>query len=141
MAAVSQIKLPNSTIVDIHDSRIVDLVDNSTVEAGAWLAKTTPASLISSYSEGIIVKYKLTYAGAATTTLNVNGLGAKTVYQYGSTKLDTQYPVGTVLYLYYSSINDGCWMLINGYDTTYTITGGTNSAQSAGAAGTNVWMM
>ena len=109
----------------IQDSiPIIDTQDNGTSAAGTWKAKTTPASLITAYTDGMMIRYKLTYAGASTTTLNVNGLGAKTVYRRGTTKLTTHYGVGSYLILYYStSFDSGSWQVLTDYDanTTYSI--------------------
>ena len=118
MAEIRQIKI-GTTTYDINDSRIITLQDNSTATAGTWLAKT---SQISAYADGQIFIYKVAKAGASTTTLNVTGsagtaLGAKTVYRSGSTKVTTQYAVGTYLLLYYSSsLNSGSFLVLNDYD-------------------------
>ena len=94
---------------------IIDLDDNGTTTAGTWLASS---SAISAYTDGLMVRYKLTKAGAATTTLNINGLGAKTVYRFNSTKLTTHYSVGSYLILIYNaSLNSGCWITVDGYDS------------------------
>ena len=118
MAEIRQIKI-GTTTYDINDSRIIALQDNSTATAGTWLAKTHQ---ISAYADGQIFIYKVVKAGASTTTLNVTGsagtaLGAKTVYRSGSTKVTTQYAVGTYLLLYYSSsLNSGSFLVLNDYD-------------------------
>ena len=94
---------------------IIDLDDNGTTTAGTWLASS---SAISAYTDGLMVRYKLTKAGAATTTLNINGLGAKTVYRFNSTKLTTHYSVGSyVILIYNTSLNSGCWITVDGYDS------------------------
>lgn len=94
--------------------QIYELSDNGTSTAGTWLGQNAD---ITALTDGMLVTYKLTKAGASTTRLNVNGLGAKTVYRYGSTKLTTQYAVGSILLLQYNaSLNSGCWMVVNDYD-------------------------
>ena len=93
---------------------IFRLTDGGTATAGTWLASH---SGITAYSDGMLVLYRIAKAGASTTTLNINSLGAKTVYRYGSTKLTTQYPVGSYLLLYYStSLNSGSWTVLHDYD-------------------------
>lgn len=110
---ITQLKI-GSTIYDINDNRLITLEDNSTATAGTWLAKT---SQISALADGQMFLYKPTKAGATTTTLNINGLGAKNVYRAGTTKLTTQYAANTYLLLVYnSSLNSGCFMVLNDYD-------------------------
>lgn len=94
---------------------IYDLSDNGTTTAGTWKGANSD---IEALTDGLMVRYKITKAGSNTTTLNVNGLGAKTVYRYGSTKLTTQYGVGSYITLYYStSLNSGSWILANDRDS------------------------
>ena len=94
---------------------IYSLEDNGTTTAGTWLAKNND---ITSLYDGLTVKYKITVAGATTTTLKINNLDAKTVYRYNATKLTTEYSVGSYLILYYSaSLNSGSWILYTSYDS------------------------
>jgi hypothetical protein len=73
------------------------------VTAGVW---TGSDSRITKYYNGLTVLYVPTVAGASTTTLNINSLGAKTCYYTGTTKLTTQYPIGTPILFTYI---DGSW--------------------------------
>jgi len=96
---------------------ICTLEDNGTKTAGTWLAKTDK---ISSLVDGQLFLYKITVAGATTTTLNITGssgtaLGAHTIYRYGTTKLTTQYAVGQYLILVYNTTNT-CFRVVNDYD-------------------------
>ena len=95
---------------------IITLEDNNSTKAGTWLAKTNKVSAL---VDGQLFLYKITVAGASTTTLNITGsggaLGAKTVYRTGTTKLTTQYAVGHYILLAYNSLNT-CFRLINDYD-------------------------
>ena len=95
---------------------IVTLEDNNSTTAGTWLAKTNKVSAL---VDGQLFLYKITVAGASTTTLNITGsggaLGAKTVYRTGTTKLTTQYAVGHYILLAYNSLNT-CFRLVNDYD-------------------------
>lgn len=95
---------------------IVTLEDNNSTKAGTWLAKTNKVSAL---VDGQLFLYKITVAGASTTTLNITGsggdLGAKTVYRTGTTKLTTQYAVGHYILLAYNSLNT-CFRLVNDYD-------------------------
>ena len=95
---------------------IITLEDNNSTTAGTWLAKTNKVSAL---ADGQLFLYKITVAGASTTTLNITGsggaLGAKTVYRTGTTKLTTQYAVGHYILLAYNSLNT-CFRLVNDYD-------------------------
>lgn len=102
---------------ELKDKIFIPLEDNGTTTAGTWLAKT---SLVSALTDGNVFIYKVTVAGANTTTLNITGsggtaLGAKTVYRYGAIKLTTQYGVGQYILLIYNSTND-CFRALNDYD-------------------------
>ena len=66
---------------------------------------------ITSYYDGLTIRYKIGVAGQTTTTLNINGLGAEPVYLFNTTKLTTQFPVGSIIHLtYHTDLNSGCWM-------------------------------
>ena len=65
--------------------------------AGTWIG-THPE--ITSYYEGLAIAYKIGVAGASTTTLNINNLGAKTVKRNNS-NLTTHLPVNSVVMLVY----------------------------------------
>jgi len=71
--------------------------------AGTW---TGSCAGFTAYSNGLTVLYRPNVAGASTTTLNINGLGAKTCYYNGTSKLTTHYPVGSVILLTY---HDNGW--------------------------------
>ena len=89
-------------------------VEGTGTTAGTW---TGSSSEITSYYDGLTILYKVNIAGASTTKLNINSLGAKTVYRYGTTKLTTQYPVNSVILVsYMADLNSGCWMVIGDYD-------------------------
>jgi hypothetical protein len=129
---ITQLKI-GTTTYDINDNRIITLADNSTATAGTWLAKT---SQISAYADGQIFLYKITKAGASTTTLNITGsagtaLGAKTIYRSGTSKLTTHYGVGQYLLLAYNSTND-CFRVVNDYDANTTYGGGAGIIVSGG---------
>ena len=72
---------------------------------------TGTSDRITTYYDGLTIRYKIGVVGESTTTLNINNLGAKTVYRFGSTKLTTQFPVGSIIHLiYHEDLNEGCWM-------------------------------
>jgi hypothetical protein len=62
--------------------------------------------------------YQIPVAGASTVTLNINGLGAKTVYRYDTSKLTTHFARNSVTTLLYTAANGGCWQVQNWYDST-----------------------
>lgn len=102
--------------------------DNGTTTAGTWIAS---CSNVTELFDGLSVKYEITKAGASTTTFNLNGLGAKTVYLRGTTKLTTHYAVNTMIHLIYNA-STGAWYVAD-YDTTsgqfrhyYTLTTANN---------------
>ena len=73
---------------------------NTTGTAGTW---TGTNSDIKSLYDGLVINYKIGINGADPTTLNINGLGAKTVYLRGTTKVTTHYDVGTMVLLAYNA--------------------------------------
>jgi hypothetical protein len=66
--------------------------------AGTWTG-TIPG--VSAYYDGLSVLYVPAVAGASTTKLSINGLEAKTCYYNNTSKLTTQYAVGTPILLTY----------------------------------------
>lgn len=86
---------------------------DSTAKTSTWVGTS---DRITEYYDGLTIRYKIGVAGQSTVTLNINGLGAKTVYRFSTTKLTTQFPVGSIIHLvYHSDLNDGCW-ITNDYD-------------------------
>lgn len=86
---------------------------DSSAKTSTWVGTS---DRITSYYEGLTIRYKIGVAGQTTTTLNINNLGAKTVYRFSTTKLTTQFPVGSIIHLiYHEDLNDGCWVT-NDYD-------------------------
>lgn len=77
--------------------------DNGSTTAGTWLGT---CDNITELYDGLAITYKVTVAGASTTTLNINDLGAKTVYMRGTSKVTTHYAVGTMLQLTYNATTD-----------------------------------
>ena len=104
----------------VNNTKVIYEITGTGTKAGTWLGSH---SAITSLFDGLTILYRLNVAGASTTTLNINNLGAKTVYTYASTKLTTHYPVNSVLLIRYNSkLNKGCWELVNGRDTNTTYT-------------------
>lgn len=138
MAKSSDIEQINGEIVLLQNNK-ADLSEGEIFIAGggttdgdantsAW---TGSSSKIRSYFDGLTIKYKIGVVGESTTTLNINGLGARTIYRFSTTKLTTQFPVGSIIRLtYHESLNNGCWMC-NDYDAN------TNTYQRVYETSTN----
>lgn len=77
--------------------------------AGVWLGSHTG---ITEYYEGLTIAYKIPIAGAATTTLNINNLGAKTCI-YNNSNLTTHYNKDTIVILVY----DGTQFRVSDYNS------------------------
>lgn len=85
---------------------LIYIVGTGTV-AGTWLGSSDD---ITAYYDGLSIAYYINVAGASTTTLNINNLGAKTVRR-NTGNLTTHLPVGTVVILTYATIsNTGYWI-------------------------------
>lgn len=83
--------------------------------AGTW---TGTLSGLTAYYDGLLILYKTPVAGATTTTLNLNSLGAKTIYTSGTTKLTTHFPTNQPMLLVYSTDTDGgCWKAVDFYNS------------------------
>ncbi len=93
----------------------VHFVDgNSEGTAGIWTGTNTN---ISSYYDGLLVAFRHnTVGGSGTTTLNINSLGAKTVYRKNNDKLTTHIPTGTTILYTFDSTKDG-WYAATDIDT------------------------
>lgn len=99
--------------------------------AGTWTGTYTG---ITELTEGLTIVYVSHVAGASTTTLNINGLGAKTCYWTGTSKLTTHYPAGTPIIFTY---NNNGWRRA---DSNTTYSAGTKALFDAGANTSNrVW--
>lgn len=90
----------NTNQISNLNERVYLVIGNTSGTAGTW---TGTNERITSYFDGLVVNYKIGVAGASTTTLNINGLGAKTVYLRGTTKVTTHYEVGTMVLLSYNA--------------------------------------
>lgn len=101
---------------------------DSTAKTSTWVGTS---DRITSYYDGLTIRYKIGVAGQSTVTLNINGLGAKTVYRFSTSKLTTHFPVGSIITLiYHTDLNGGCW-LTNDYDAN------TNTYQRVYSTTTN----
>lgn len=102
---------------------------DSTAKTSTWVGTS---NRITGYYDGLAIRYKIGIEGQSTVTLNINNLGAKTVYRFDTTKLTTQFPVGSIITLiYHEDLNDGCW-ITNDYDAN------TNTQQRVYVSTNNV---
>ena len=100
-----------------------------TAKTSTW---TGTSDRITEYYDGLTIRYKIGVAGQTTTTLDINGFGAKQVYRFSTTTLTTQFPVGSIINLiYHTDLNGGCWMC-NDYDAN------TNTYQRVYSSTNNV---
>lgn len=86
--------------------------------AGTWLGTVDG---ITALYDGLTVSYKVPVAGASTTTLNINSLGAKVCYKNNAEKITTHYPVNSIIIFTYDSTlnsNAGGWRALADYDST-----------------------
>ena len=101
---------------------------DGTTNTSTWIGTS---DRITEYYDGMAIRYKIGVDGESTVTLNINNLGAKTIYRFGTTKLTTQFPVGSIITLiYHEDLNDGCWVT-NDYDAN------TNTQQRVYVTTTN----
>lgn len=99
--------------------------------AGTWTGTLTG---LTAYYDGLLILYKSPVAGgSSTTTLNLNGIGAKTVYLNSSSKLTTHYPANQPILLTYSaSTNSGCFVAVDNYDSNSHRTVNVNGTRKLG---------
>ncbi len=103
------------------NKKLAHFIKGTSTTNGTWLGSD---DTIKEYSDGLVILYQIPRAGASTTTLNINGFGAKTIYRYGATKLTTHYGVNCIIPLVYSlTLNGGCFVVFGDYDSNsyYTL--------------------
>ena len=109
-------------------------VEGTGTTAGTWKG-THPH--ITEYYAGLTVAYKLNVAGATTTTLNINNLGAVTVVKNASTAISTAFPAGSVVILTYTLDGTTAYWKIADQNSTYSNASlGNGYATCSTAAGT-----
>ena len=118
MAKIKKINV-NSTAYDLDatylggvsadewSKRGIYYIKGTGTTAGTWLGSHTG---ITAYYDGLTIAYHTNIAGASTTTLNINGLGAKTCYLRADSKVTTHYGINTVVIFTYITVNGtGRW--------------------------------
>ena len=81
--------------------------------AGTWTGSHPD---ITAYYDGLMIAYKVGVAGASTTTLNINGLGAVKVVRNATTAVSTVYPVNSVVFLVYTVDSGTAYWKAHDYD-------------------------
>ena len=120
MANITKITALDGTTYDIRDAQArmygVHYVEGDTNDtAGTW---TGTLENLTAYYNGLTIIYVPKVAGASTTTLNLNDIGAITCYTTNTTKLDTQYTANTPILFTYQ---DGYWRRADNDVNTTTI--------------------
>jgi len=86
---------------------------NTSGTAGTW---TGNIEGLTAYYDGLTIRYRIGINGAATTTLNINGLGAVTVQRYvGSGNITTHFSVNSIITITKVASS---WVVQNWYDST-----------------------
>lgn len=97
----NNIELALRSEIAYKDEGVYFVDGSSSSVAGSWIGTS---DRITEYYDGLIINYKIGIAGSSDgTTLNINNLGAKTCYLRGTTKITTQYDVGTIVLLSYNA--------------------------------------
>lgn len=82
----------------------------------------TISNFPSAYADGIMIALRMPFANSASTTLNVNSLGAKPVYYANTTTSASRLAANTVVMLVYetTTVSTGCWKALYSYDGNNT---------------------
>ena len=111
----SDLEVPTDYAKKAEGVYFVDGTGNTT--AGTWEGTN---DRITDYYDGLTVNFKIGIAGANPTTLNINGLGAKTCYLRGTSKVTTHYAVGTMVLFTYNATTDAFYS--SDYDSNTSVT-------------------
>lgn len=85
----------------------------------------TISNFPTAYADGIMIALRMPFNNSASSTLNVNGLGAKPVYYGNNTTTATRWGVsGCMAFLVYetTTVSTGCWKAVYSYDSNTTTT-------------------
>lgn len=125
---IKQFQLPNDTTkYDLIAKNGIFYIEGTGSTAGTWLGSHAD---ITEYYEGLTIAYKIPVAGASTTKLNINSLGAVTVVKNATTAISTSYPVNTVALLVYTLDGTTAYWKTAEYGSTGDITAVTTAATS-----------
>lgn len=113
--SISKVKI-GSTEHNLIASNGAHYVEGSaSTAAGTWVGTSED---ITEYYAGLTVAFKIGVAGASSTTLNINSLGAVKVVRNVTTAVTTQYGVGAIVILTYTVDSSGtAYWKISDYDS------------------------
>lgn len=94
-----EINLSASDIGAASKSEGVFYIEGTGSTAGTWLGAHAD---ITEYYPGLTIVYKVPVAGASTTKLNINSLGAVNVVRNATTGISTTCPVNSIIFLTYT---------------------------------------
>lgn len=105
---------PEQTVV--KQARGVFLVIPDQTAQSATL--TAAVDGITEYFPGLTIAYRAPFNTAASSTLNINSLGAKPIYYKVNTTSKDYYPANTLVLLVYetTTASGGCWKMVYSYD-------------------------
>lgn len=88
-------------------------------ESSATATLTATVDGITEYFPGLTVALRMPFSNSASTTLNINGLGAKPVYYQSNTVTAERFPAGSLIMLIYetTSVSSGCFKAVYSKDT------------------------
>ena len=125
---ISKVKL-GSTNYNLIAKNGIFYIEGTGSTAGTWLGSHAD---ITAYYEGLTVAYKVPVAGASTTTLNINGLGATKVVKQVNTAVSNSYGVNAVVLLVYTLDSTTAYWKVADYSASGDITGVTAGAGLTG---------
>ena len=92
------------------------VIPNETTQTATLTASVTG---ITEYFPGLMVAYRAPFNTAASSTLNINSLGAKPIYYGVNTTSKDYYPANRLILLVYetTTTSTGCWKMVYSYDS------------------------
>lgn len=129
---ISKVEI-GGTNYDLVASNGVYYIEGTGSTAGTWLGSHPD---ITAYYPGLMVLYKIPVAGASTTKLNINSLGAVTVVRNVTTAISTSYAVNALVLLTYTLDGTTAYWKVADYDSNTK-----NSAGSSNKVGTKIYLI
>ena len=123
---ISKVEI-GGTNYDLVASNGVYYIEGTGSTAGTWLGSHPD---ITAYYPGLMVLYKIPIAGASTTKLNINSLGAVTVVRNVTTAISTAYAEKALVLLTYTLDGTTAYWKAADYDSnTKTTTNSTDTSE------------
>jgi hypothetical protein len=102
-------------------------------ETSSTATLTATVEGITEYYVGLLVAIRMPFSNVASSTLNINGLGAKSIYYQNTTTSASRMPANSVVMLVYdtTTVSGGCFKLLYSYNSDvavrqYQVTTDTN---------------